>query len=60
MGVVLSGSVFFSKGPKKVGTLWREAGLSWKEFLPESQDVGAFIAEQVSDWNWGYSNMRQG
>ncbi|KAM4871668.1 LOW QUALITY PROTEIN: eukaryotic translation initiation factor 4 gamma 1-like, partial [Thomomys bottae] len=35
-----------SMGPKKVGMQWREAGLSWKEFLPEGQDVGAFIAEQ--------------
>lgn len=35
------------QGPKKVGALWREAGLSWKEFLPEGQDVGAFITEQV-------------
>lgn len=37
------------QGPKKVGTLWREAGLSWKEFLPEGQDVSAFVAAQVCD-----------
>ena len=35
------------QGPKKVGTLWREAGLSWKEFLPEGQDVSAFVTAQV-------------
>lgn len=40
-------------GPKKVGTLWREAGLSWKEFLPENQDVGAFIAEQKVEYTLG-------
>uniref|UniRef100_H3A733 Eukaryotic translation initiation factor 4 gamma 1 n=1 Tax=Latimeria chalumnae TaxID=7897 RepID=H3A733_LATCH len=31
---------------KKAGTLWREAGLSWKEFLPEDQDVNKFVTEQ--------------
>lgn len=45
---LLSCSYVF-QGPKKVGMLWREAGLSWKEFLPEGQDIGAFVAEQV----WG-------
>lgn len=47
-------SVF--QGPKKVGALWREAGLSWKEFLPEGQDVAAFVAEQVCGWSsiWGW------
>lgn len=43
---LLSWSYVF-QGPKKVGTLWREAGLSWKEFLPEGQDVGAFVTAQV-------------
>ncbi|XP_054981735.1 eukaryotic translation initiation factor 4 gamma 1 isoform X1 [Sorex araneus] len=42
-----------SSGPKKVGTLWREAGLSWKEFLPEGQDVGAFVAEQKVEYTLG-------
>lgn len=36
-----------SMGPKKVGMLWREAGLSWREFLAEGQDVGSFVAEKV-------------
>ncbi|KAG8136243.1 putative Eukaryotic translation initiation factor 4 gamma 1 protein [Naja naja] len=31
---------------KKAGTLWREGGLSWKEFLPENQDINKFITEQ--------------
>lgn len=40
-------------GPKKVGALWQEAGLSWKEFLPEGQDVGAFVAEQKVEYTLG-------
>ncbi|XP_066890232.1 eukaryotic translation initiation factor 4 gamma 1 isoform X8 [Kogia breviceps] len=42
-----------SMGPKKVGTLWREAGLSWKEFLPEGQDVGAFVTAQKVEYTLG-------
>uniref|UniRef100_A0A8C9AGG3 Eukaryotic translation initiation factor 4 gamma 1 n=1 Tax=Prolemur simus TaxID=1328070 RepID=A0A8C9AGG3_PROSS len=42
-----------SMGPKKVGTLWREAGLSWKEFLPEGQDIGAFVAKQKVEYTLG-------
>lgn len=33
---------------KKVGALWRESGLSWKEYLPEGEDVHTFLMEQVS------------
>lgn len=40
-------------GPKKVGALWQEAGLSRKEFLPEDQDVGAFVTEQMVDYTLG-------
>uniref|UniRef100_A0A8C2SBD6 Eukaryotic translation initiation factor 4 gamma 3 n=1 Tax=Capra hircus TaxID=9925 RepID=A0A8C2SBD6_CAPHI len=31
---------------KKVGALWREADLSWKDFLPEGEDVHNFLLEQ--------------
>lgn len=31
---------------RKVGVLWRECGLSWADFLPEGEDVQAFISEQ--------------
>lgn len=41
---------YIFQGPKKVGALWRAAGLSWKEFLPEGQDVGGFVTEQVCSW----------
>uniref|UniRef100_A0A803VZ20 Eukaryotic translation initiation factor 4 gamma 3 n=1 Tax=Ficedula albicollis TaxID=59894 RepID=A0A803VZ20_FICAL len=31
---------------KKVGALWRECGLSWKDYLPEGEDVHTFLMEQ--------------
>ncbi|XP_062843162.1 eukaryotic translation initiation factor 4 gamma 3 isoform X2 [Trichomycterus rosablanca] len=31
---------------KKVGALWREAGLNWSHFLSKEQDVQSFISEQ--------------
>uniref|UniRef100_A0A7M4EWY5 Eukaryotic translation initiation factor 4 gamma 1 n=1 Tax=Crocodylus porosus TaxID=8502 RepID=A0A7M4EWY5_CROPO len=35
---------------KKAGALWREGGLSWKEFLPEDQDVNKFVTEQKLEY----------
>ncbi|XP_054546822.1 eukaryotic translation initiation factor 4 gamma 3 isoform X3 [Talpa occidentalis] len=35
---------------KKVGVLWREAHLSWKDFLPEGEDVHNFLLEQKLDF----------
>ena len=32
---------------KKAGTMWREAGLRWKDFLPEDVDVNKFVTEEV-------------
>uniref|UniRef100_A0A3B3SG67 Eukaryotic translation initiation factor 4 gamma 3 n=1 Tax=Paramormyrops kingsleyae TaxID=1676925 RepID=A0A3B3SG67_9TELE len=32
---------------RKVAALWRESGLSWSDFLPEGEDVQAFISKQV-------------
>lgn len=32
---------------KKAGTMWREAGLQWKDFLPEDVDVNKFVTEKV-------------
>ncbi|XP_025769364.1 eukaryotic translation initiation factor 4 gamma 1 [Puma concolor] len=49
-----------SMGPKKVGMLWREAGLSWKEFLPEGQDVSAFVAEQKVEYTLGEESEAPG
>uniref|UniRef100_A0A803XVU2 Eukaryotic translation initiation factor 4 gamma 3 n=1 Tax=Meleagris gallopavo TaxID=9103 RepID=A0A803XVU2_MELGA len=31
---------------KKVGALWRETGFSWKDYLPEGEDVHTFLMEQ--------------
>ncbi|XP_030624145.1 eukaryotic translation initiation factor 4 gamma 3 isoform X1 [Chanos chanos] len=28
---------------RKVGALWRDSGLSWADFLPETEDVNSFI-----------------
>uniref|UniRef100_U3IBP0 Eukaryotic translation initiation factor 4 gamma 3 n=1 Tax=Anas platyrhynchos platyrhynchos TaxID=8840 RepID=U3IBP0_ANAPP len=33
---------------KKVGALWRETGLSWKDYLPEGEDVHTFLMEQAN------------
>uniref|UniRef100_K7GEJ1 Eukaryotic translation initiation factor 4 gamma 1 n=1 Tax=Pelodiscus sinensis TaxID=13735 RepID=K7GEJ1_PELSI len=41
---------------KKAGTLWREGGLSWKEFLPEDQDVNKFGREQKVEYTMGDSS----
>lgn len=30
-----------------MGALWREADLTWKDFLPEGEDVHNFLLEQV-------------
>uniref|UniRef100_A0A8C2Z4R9 Eukaryotic translation initiation factor 4 gamma 3 n=2 Tax=Cyclopterus lumpus TaxID=8103 RepID=A0A8C2Z4R9_CYCLU len=31
---------------RTVGSLWRESGLNWTDFLPEEEDVQAFISQQ--------------
>ncbi|XP_033823071.1 eukaryotic translation initiation factor 4 gamma 3 isoform X3 [Periophthalmus magnuspinnatus] len=31
---------------RSVGSLWRESGLSWVDFLPEGEDVQSFISQQ--------------
>ncbi|XP_016076042.1 PREDICTED: eukaryotic translation initiation factor 4 gamma 1 isoform X3 [Miniopterus natalensis] len=49
-----------SMGPQKVGALWREAGLSWKEFLPEGQDVGTFVTEQKVEYTLGEESEAPG
>ncbi|XP_064423938.1 eukaryotic translation initiation factor 4 gamma 3 isoform X2 [Latimeria chalumnae] len=36
---------------KKVGALWREADLSWKDFLPEEEDVHNFITEKKLEFS---------
>ncbi|NWW29089.1 IF4G1 factor, partial [Falcunculus frontatus] len=43
-------------GQKTAGKLWRDAGLSWKEFLPEDQDVNKFVTEQKLEYTMGDSS----
>uniref|UniRef100_A0A8C9WUW5 Eukaryotic translation initiation factor 4 gamma 3 n=1 Tax=Scleropages formosus TaxID=113540 RepID=A0A8C9WUW5_SCLFO len=31
---------------RKVGALWKESGFSWRDFLPEGEDVHTFISDQ--------------
>lgn len=33
--------------------MWREAGLRWKDFLPEDEDVNKFVTEKVTSDMWG-------
>ncbi|XP_038232479.1 eukaryotic translation initiation factor 4 gamma 3 isoform X37 [Dermochelys coriacea] len=35
---------------KKVRVLWREAGLSWKDYLPEGEDIHTFLMEHKLDF----------
>ncbi|NXT22502.1 IF4G1 factor, partial [Syrrhaptes paradoxus] len=43
-------------GQKTAGKLWRDGGLSWKEFLPEDQDVNKFVTEQKLEYTLGDSS----
>ncbi|XP_065132120.1 eukaryotic translation initiation factor 4 gamma 1a [Paramisgurnus dabryanus] len=45
----------FCKGlsHKKAGLMWLEAGLSWKDFLPEDEDVNKFVTEQKMEFTLG-------
>lgn len=43
--------------------MWRDAGLSWKDFLPEDEDVNKFVTEKVNEltatamlWNYSYDS----
>ncbi|XP_048102582.1 eukaryotic translation initiation factor 4 gamma 1a isoform X2 [Alosa alosa] len=38
---------------KKAGGLWKEAGLNWKDFLPEDEDVNKFVTEQKVEFTLG-------
>uniref|UniRef100_A0A3B4YY87 Eukaryotic translation initiation factor 4 gamma 1 n=1 Tax=Seriola lalandi dorsalis TaxID=1841481 RepID=A0A3B4YY87_SERLL len=38
---------------KKAGTMWREAGLQWKDFLPEDEDVNKFVTEKNVEFTLG-------
>uniref|UniRef100_H3D9X4 Eukaryotic translation initiation factor 4 gamma 1 n=1 Tax=Tetraodon nigroviridis TaxID=99883 RepID=H3D9X4_TETNG len=38
---------------KKAGMMWREAGLRWKDFLPEDEDVNKFVTEKSVEFTLG-------
>ncbi|XP_051555332.1 eukaryotic translation initiation factor 4 gamma 1-like isoform X4 [Myxocyprinus asiaticus] len=38
---------------KKAGAMWLEAGLSWKDFLPEDEDVNKFVTEKNMEFTLG-------
>ncbi|XP_066508160.1 eukaryotic translation initiation factor 4 gamma 1-like isoform X2 [Hoplias malabaricus] len=38
---------------KKASALWNEAGLNWKDFLPEDEDVNKFVTEQKMEFTLG-------
>ncbi|XP_068196550.1 eukaryotic translation initiation factor 4 gamma 1-like isoform X3 [Antennarius striatus] len=38
---------------RKVGAMWTEAGLNWKEFLPEGQDINKFVSEKKLEFTLG-------
>ncbi|OCT78445.1 eukaryotic translation initiation factor 4 gamma, 1 S homeolog isoform X2 [Xenopus laevis] len=38
---------------KKAGALWKESGLSWKEFLSKDQDINKFITEKELEYTTG-------
>lgn len=45
----------FCKGMshKKVGAMWREAGLKWTDYLPEDVDVNKFVTEKNVEFTLG-------
>uniref|UniRef100_A0A4W5RK09 Eukaryotic translation initiation factor 4 gamma, 1a n=1 Tax=Hucho hucho TaxID=62062 RepID=A0A4W5RK09_9TELE len=38
---------------KKVGGMWTEAGLNWRDFLPEDEDANKFVTEQKMEFTLG-------
>ncbi|XP_030634609.1 eukaryotic translation initiation factor 4 gamma 1 [Chanos chanos] len=45
---------------KKVGALWREAGLNWKDFLTEDEDVNKFVSENGVEYTLGEECVKGG
>lgn len=52
------GLLYKNMGPKKVGMLWQEAGLSWREFL--GQDIGSFVVEKKVNYTLGEESEAPG
>ncbi|XP_037533293.1 eukaryotic translation initiation factor 4 gamma 1 [Nematolebias whitei] len=43
---------------KKAGTVWREAGLQWTDFLPEDVDINKFVTEKDVEFTLGDESER--
>uniref|UniRef100_A0A672MV99 Eukaryotic translation initiation factor 4 gamma 1-like n=1 Tax=Sinocyclocheilus grahami TaxID=75366 RepID=A0A672MV99_SINGR len=44
---------------KKVGAMWRDAALSWKDFLPEDEDANKFVTEEGVEFTLGGECVRK-
>uniref|UniRef100_A0A9J7ZUS1 Eukaryotic translation initiation factor 4 gamma, 1a n=1 Tax=Cyprinus carpio carpio TaxID=630221 RepID=A0A9J7ZUS1_CYPCA len=44
---------------QKVGVMWRDAALSWKDFLPEDEDVNKFVTEKGVEFTLGEECVRK-
>ncbi|XP_072111343.1 eukaryotic translation initiation factor 4 gamma 1-like [Mobula birostris] len=45
---------------KKAGSLWRDGGLSWKEFLSEEEDINKFVTEKKVEFTLGNESCHEG
>uniref|UniRef100_A0AAY4EAH7 Eukaryotic translation initiation factor 4 gamma n=1 Tax=Denticeps clupeoides TaxID=299321 RepID=A0AAY4EAH7_9TELE len=43
---------------KKVCAMWTDAGLSWREFLPEDEDVNKFVTDQGLEYTVGEESKK--
>ncbi|XP_059389520.1 eukaryotic translation initiation factor 4 gamma 1-like, partial [Carassius carassius] len=44
---------------KKVGAMWRDAALRWKDFLPQDQDANKFVTEEGVEFTLGEECVRK-
>ncbi|XP_016395654.1 eukaryotic translation initiation factor 4 gamma 1-like [Sinocyclocheilus rhinocerous] len=44
---------------KKAGVMWRDAALSWKDLLPEDEDVNKFVTEEGVEFTLGEECVRK-
>nr|XP_057923683.1 eukaryotic translation initiation factor 4 gamma 1a isoform X2 [Doryrhamphus excisus] len=43
----------------KVGTMWKEAGLNWSDFLSKNEDVNKFVTEQKVEFTTGEEEEKE-
>ncbi|KAL2096291.1 hypothetical protein ACEWY4_008439 [Coilia grayii] len=44
---------------KKIAGLWLEAGLNWRDFLPEDEDVNKFVTEKAVEYTLGAGPVKE-